>query len=82
MDNPEMDTALSQCLVMKLETFRTIQGLQGQNQSLLALLEPNSALPKMYSVRNELPTMKVFVSPDHEDGFSPATLSQPLDHTS
>ena len=58
MDNPEMREALSQCLVRTMKTHGVIQKLQGQNQNTVVLLEPSKALPKIYGVRNELPTIK------------------------
>lgn len=58
MDNPEMREALSQCLVRTMKTHGVIQELKGQNQSTVVLLEPSKALPKIYGVRNELPTIK------------------------
>lgn len=58
MDNPDMREACSQCLVRTMKTHGGIQELQGQNQSPAVLLEPSKALPKIYGVRNELPTIK------------------------
>ena len=53
-----MREALSQCLVRTMKTHGVIQELQGQNQSTAVLLEPSKALPKIYGVRNESPTIK------------------------
>ena len=74
-----MGVALAQCLVRTMKTLGMIQGLQGQNQSRVVLLEPSNAFLKLYGVRNELPTIKVSVSRDLEGSCSPTPLTRLLD---
>lgn len=75
MDNPEIEIAFLQCLVRKMEPFENIQGLWGQSQGRAVLPGPHVAFLKRYGIRNELPTVKVSVSDNHEGSFSPVLLT-------